>query len=113
MLSTVATKSRSGSRHASGASGGGALPSRFSLAKGGCESIELEGEVGIEGSHVGLEKEVSGSARRISMDLDGRSLKAESRRIARKNGRVVGVRHHHHAPRFFGRRERLARDGEN
>src|SRR4051794_34109427 len=103
MLSTVAAKRSSGNRHRSGASGGGTLSSRFSLAKGGCESIELEGDVGIEGSHVGLKKEASGSARGISMDLDGKSLKAECPGIARKNGRIVGVRYHHHPPRLFGR----------
>ena len=100
MLATVATNRRRERRHligGSGARGAGSaaeatLAGSESVAKGGDESIELRGEVGVEGSKIGVQAEASAGARGVSMDLDRGPLKAEAGLVAIERGCVVRVR---------------------
>src|SRR5579859_4322302 len=119
MLATVAAKSCRGRRHSSGASSGGATEALASagrasgaeaVSKGSGEPIELEGEVGIEGSEIGVEEKATARPTHVSMDLDRRSLKAQRRKIATKGVCVVGVSTHRDASRTARGDEGLAGD---
>ncbi len=76
-----------------------------SLPKGSGEPIELDGEVGIEGSEVGIDEKTSAGATSVSMDLDRDTLKAKRRDLALEGAYVVRVCPHDDAAR-------LPREGE-